>query len=153
MASGEIIQRGCLHICLLWLPEESPTPPQVSLLPSPWFPSQLLHPCSSLSSSRKREDAGLGFRACWAPEAGNRGEASPWQTPSPPPLTRSKTPGHRSPSARTIHTARTLASVTGVTIPSHGVAAWLGKVSRGCGTQLSDPASQDEPPWGWWEGG
>lgn len=60
----------------------------------------------------------------------------------------------RSPSTQADPQARTHASVTGVTPPSHGVAAWLGKGSqvRGCEAQLRDLASQDEPPWGWGAG-
>lgn len=39
-------------------------------------------------------------------------------------------------------------------MPSHGVAVWLGKASQGQGeAQLGEPASQDEPPWDWGEGG
>lgn len=50
--------------------------------------------------------------------------------------------------------ACTHASMTGVTAPSHGAAAWLGKGSqgRGCEAQLRAPSSQDDPPWGLGQG-
>lgn len=45
--------------------------------------------------------------------------------------------------------ARKHTSVTGVILPSHGVAAWLSKGSQGQdGAQLG-ANFLDEPPWGW----
>lgn len=45
--------------------------------------------------------------------------------------------------------ARKHTNVTGVTVPSHGAVAWLGKGSQGqAGAQL-EVSSLDEPPWSW----
>lgn len=78
MASGEIFREGVRMSVCIWLPEASPPPPLVSLLPS-----QLPHPCFSLSSQLESEKMTRPrVRACWPPEAGNcRGSAAPCRDP------------------------------------------------------------------------
>lgn len=50
--------------------------------------------------------------------------------------------------------ARKHTSVTGVILPSHGVAAWLSKGSQGQDGAQMGANFLDEPPWGWgWGGG
>lgn len=92
---------GPLHICLclasFWWGTSPPPTPGLCFAPQgfrPTAPSSVL----PIQPEKERGWRGPGFRAGW--RLRTVGKARPWLTPWPPPLTRSKTPGHRSPSAR-----------------------------------------------------
>lgn len=119
MASGGISREGvCLSVCF-WLPEELPPPPQVSLR-QPSGPSSLqLLP----TSPRQKGWRGLGWDLLgrWGWELW--GETDTLEASSHPEQDSRSQAFCTSTSAQ----GRTHASVTGVTAPSHGAAAWLGK--------------------------